>query len=354
MQLRPEDLDAHLTRGLKPCYLAHGDEALLANEALDAVRSRARSLGFGERRVFTVSGQGFDWSAVAAQAASLSLFVERQLIELRIPSGKPGKDGGEALQQLAGALHEDLLLLVSLPRLDKAQLSSAWFQALDGAGVSLRCDPIERRALPLWLGRRAARLGLRLPEGAEGEQWLARLADRVEGNLLAAQQELEKLALIQPDGQALRLQDIDSRVADVARFEANQLGEALWGGHLARCLRLLDALQAEGEAVVRLHWLLSDDVRALRRGVQALSAGQPLPMALRAARVWGAKERVFERVLPVLRPAALDALLVSVQQLEGVCKGLRQPGWPAEPWAAMRHWLLLAAAAVQGKALSLR
>ena len=354
MQLRLEDLDAHLAKGLKPCYVAHGDEALLANEALDAVRARARALGFGERQVFSVSGQGFDWSAVAAQAASLSLFAERQLIELRIPGGKPGKEGGEALQRLAAALHDDLLLLVSLPRLDKAQLSSAWFQALEGVGATLRCDPIERRALPLWLARRAARLGLKLPEGAEGEQWLARLADRVEGNLLAAQQELEKLALVLAPGQALRFEDIDGRVMDVARFEANQLGEALWSGQLQRCLRLLDALQAEGEAVVRLHWLLSDDVRALRRGVQALSAGQPLPMALRAARVWGPKERVFERLLPVLKPAALDTLLVAVQQLEGICKGLRHPGWPAEPWAAMRHWLLLASAALQGKALSLR
>ena len=159
---------------------------------------------------------------------------------------------------------------------------------------------------------------------------------------------------MQPPGQALRFEDIDGRVMDVARFEANQLGEALWSGQLQRCLRLLDALQAEGEAVVRLHWLLSDDVRALRRGVQALSAGQPLPMALRAARVWGPKERVFERLLPVLKPAALDTLLVAVQQLEGICKGLRHPGWPAEPWAAMRHWLLLASAALQGKALSLR
>ncbi len=352
MQIRLDDLPAQLGKGLKPCYLVHGDEALLANDALDAIRTKARAEGFSERRVFSVVGNGFDWSEVLAQAGSLSLFADRQILELRIPNGKPGKDGSEALQQLAASLGPELLLLVSLPRLDKTQLSSAWFQALDGAGHSLRADPIERRALPLWLARRAQQLGLKLAEGSEGEQVLARLADRVEGNLLAAQQELEKLALL-ADGAPLSLERVEALVTDVARFEAAQLGEALWAGQLGRCLRLLDALQAEGEAVVRLHWLLADDVRALRRGVLALAAGKPLPMALREARVWGAKERLFERLLPSLRPAQLESLLQAVQLLEGICKGLREPGWPGEPWAAMRHWLLLAAGTLQGRALAL-
>lgn len=352
MQVRIDDLAGQLAKGLKPCYLVFGDEALVANEALDAIRAKARAEGFTERRVFTVSGQGFDWSAVAAQAASLSLFADRQIVEIRIPGGKPGKEGSEALQQLVASLGPELLLLVSLPRLDKTQLSSAWFTALDGAGASLRADPIERRALPLWLSRRAHALGLKFADGAEGEQLLARLADRVEGNLLAAQQELEKLALLAGDT-PLTAAQIDELVTDVARFEANQLGEALWGGQLGRCLRLLDALQAEGEAVVRLHWLIADDVRALRRAAQALAAGKPLPMALREARVWGPKERLFERVLPSLKPVQLDRLLLDVQQLEGICKGLREPGWPTEPWAAMRHFLLQAAGALQGRTLAL-
>lgn len=353
MQIRLDDLAAQLGRGLKPCYLVHGDEALLANEALDAIRAKARADGFSERHVFTVQGAGFDWSAVHAQASALSLFAERQIVELRIPGGKPGKDGSEALQQLASQLGPELLLLVSLPRLDKTQLSSAWFLALDGAGHSLRADPIERGALPRWLAQRAARLGIQLAPGSEGEKVLQALADRVEGNLLAAQQELDKLALLLGNA-PLTLSQVDLLVTDVARFEANQLGEALWSGQLGRCLRLLDALEAEGEAVVRLHWLLADDVRALRRAALALAAGKPLPMALREARVWGPKERLFERALPALRPAALDALLLAVQQLEGICKGLREPGWPADPWAAMRQFILHAAAALQGRALSLQ
>ena len=352
MQIRLDDLAAQLGKGPKPCYVVHGDEALLAGEALDAIRAKARAEGFSERHVFTVPGAVFDWSGVQAQASALSLFAEKQIIEVRIPGGKPGKEGSEALQQLAAQLGPDLLLLVSLPRLDKTQLSSAWFLALDGAGHSLRADPIERAALPRWLAARAARLGLRLAEGKEGEHLLQRLAERVEGNLLAAQQELDKLALLQGDA-PLTLEAVESLVTDVARFEANQLGEALWSGQLGRALRLLDALEAEGEAVVRLHWLLADDVRALRRAATALAAGKPLPMALREARIWGPKERLFERALPQLKPAALDALLQSVQQLEAVCKGLREPGWPVEPWAAMRQFLLHAAGALQGRPLSL-
>ena len=352
MNLRLDDLPAHLAKGLRSCYLVHGDETLLANEALDAIRARARTEGFTERQVFTVAGSHFDWSAVAAQSASLSLFADKQIVELRIPSGKPGKDGSEALQALARQLSPELLLLVSLPKLDKTQLSSAWFLALDGAGVSLAAPLIERRTLPLWLSKRAHQLGLKLAAGAAGEQALAHLAERVEGNLLAAQQELEKLALLQGD-KPLDVDAIEAAVTDVSRFEAAQLGEALWGGQLGRCLRLLDALEAEGEAVVRLHWLLADDVRALRRAVQGVAAGKPIPLALREARVWGPKERWFERLLPNLRPAQLDALLISVQQLEGICKGLREPGWPTEPWAAMRHWILLAAGTLQGRSLSL-
>lgn len=352
MQIRLDDLPVQLGKGLKPCYVVHGDEALLAGEALDAIRAKARAEGFSERHVFTVPGAVFDWSAVQAQAGAMSLFAEKQIVEIRLPGGKPGKEGSEALQKLVAQLGPELLLLVSLPRLDKTQLGSAWFLALDGAGHSLRADPIERGQLPRWLAARAGRLGLKLAPGAEGELLLQRLADRVEGNLLAAQQELEKLALLQGDT-PLTAESVDSLVTDVARFEAAQLGEALWSGQLGRCLRLLDALEAEGEAVVRLHWLLADDVRALRRAAQALAAGKPLPMALREARIWGPKERLFERVLPNLRPAQLDALLQAVQQLEGICKGLREPGWPSEPWAAMRHFLLQAGGALQGRSLAL-
>lgn len=347
MQLRLDDLDAHLAKGLRAVYVVHGDETLLANEALDAIRRCARAQGFDERQVFTVQGNAFDWSGVLGESAALSLFASKRIVELRIPSGKPGKEGSEALQQLVGQAGPDLLLLVSLPRLDRTQLSSAWFTALEAAGVSLRADPVERRALPAWLAARARRLGLSLAEGPEGQQALSLLTERVEGNLLAAQQELEKLALLNPDT-PLTPAAIEAAVTDVARFEAAQLGEALWAGDVGRCLHLLDALEAEGEAVVRLHWLLAEDVRALRRAKQALGAGQPMPMALREARVWGPKEKLFERALPRISLPQLQQLLIGAHQVEGICKGLKEPAWPVEPWAALRQWVLMVSEALSG------
>ncbi|RVT88855.1 DNA polymerase III subunit delta [Inhella crocodyli] len=344
MQIKLDGLAAHLAQGLRSAYTVWGDEALLAQEATDAIRAAARGRGFTERQVFTVAGSHFDWSAVQAQASSLSLFAEAQIVELRIPGGKPGKEGGEAIQRLCESLGPELLLLVTLPRLDKTQLESAWFRALDGAGITLRADPIERRALPTWLARRAHQLGLQLADGEEGQQALLLLVERVEGNLLAAQQELEKLALLRPDG-ILDVATIDEAVSDVARFEAGQLSEALWAGDLARTLRLLDALQAEGEAAVRLHWLLADDVRALRRAAHAKAGGQPLPMAWREARVWGQRVQVLERALPKMSPRALDGLVQAASVVDGLCKGLRAPGWPEEPWAALRQWVLMILAA---------
>ncbi len=347
MQLRLEALNEHLAQGLRGAYTVYGDETLLAQEALDAVRAAARARGFSERHVFTVAGNHFDWSAVQAQAGAQSLFAEQQILELRIPSGKPGKEGGEAIQRLCQSLGPDLLLLVSLPKLDKTQLSTAWFTALDGAGASLRADPIERRALPQWLARRAAQLGLRMADGEDGQLALTLLAERVEGNLLAASQELHKLALLHPD-QALGVAQIEAAVTDVARFEAAQLSEALWKGDLARALRLLDALEAEGEAAVRLHWLLADDVRALRRAAVIVAAGRPVQLALREARVWGARERWFERLLPRLSLRDINPMLIDAHTVDGLCKGLRAPDWPAEPWPALRHWVLRLAQGVRG------
>lgn len=340
MQLRADQLAAHLQRGLKPLYLVHGDEPLLVQEACDAIRAAARAAGHAERQVFTVSGAHFDWSAVLGAAQSLSLFAERRLIDLRIPSGKPGKEGSEALQRHVEHLSADLLTLVSCPRLDFQQVKSAWFTALDAAGVVLRVDAVERHALPAWIAQRLARQGQHVADGEAGQRTLAFFADRVEGHLLAAHQEIEKLALLYPPGE-LSFEAVEAAVLDVARYELHQLGEAVLAGQVARSLRLLDALRAEGEPVVRAHWLLAEDLRALKRARDALDAGRPLPMALREARVWGVREKLFERALPRIDGTALDPLLRAAADVDGIAKGLRVPGWPDEPWDALRRLVLL-------------
>jgi DNA polymerase-3 subunit delta len=343
MQIKLEQLEAHLAnagKGLKPLYTLHGDEPLLAQEAADAIRAAARAAGYGERKVFTVSGAHFDWSAVQGAAQSMSLFAERQLIEIRIPTGKPGKDGSEALQQYCEQLSDDVLTLVQLPRLDFQQAKSAWFTALDAAGVSVRLEPVERRALPVWLAQRLARQGQRVAEGEEGQRALAFFADRVEGNLLAAHQELQKLALLHGEG-VLGFGQIEAAVLDVARYDIAKLVEAVWAGHTARALRMLGALEAEGESAVHLHWTLAEDIRALARTRAAMDAGQPLPMALREARVWGAKEKLFERVLPALTAARAAHWLRAAQVCDGICKGLAHPQWPQGAWPALQHLVLM-------------
>jgi DNA polymerase III subunit delta len=348
MQLRAEGLAGHLTKGLARIYTVHGDEPLLAQEAADQIRAAARLQGFGERQIFTVAGAYFDWAPVLAAAQAMSLFAERQFIEIRIPGGKPGKDGSEALQRYAEQAPDDVLTLVTLPRLDKTQLSSAWFTALDGHGVSIRVEPVERRALPAWLAQRLKAQGQSVPEGEDGQKALAFFADRVEGNLLAAHQELQKLALLHPPGE-LTLADIEAAVLDVARFDVFKLSEAVLSGNVPRLLRMLDGLEAEGEAAVLVHWNLAEDARALARVRAALDAGRPLPMAMREARVWGAKERLIERIAPRLDSAQAGALVQAAQVCDGLVKGLRNPDWPSDPWAALRRFGLMLAEAASGQ-----
>jgi DNA polymerase-3 subunit delta len=340
MQLRADQLPAALQRGLRALYVVHGDEPLLAQEAVDAIRAAARRAGHAERSVHTVAGQHFDWSGLLGETQALSLFADRRLIEVRIPSGKPGKDGSEALQRLAAQLPDDTVIVVQLPRLDRTQQASAWFTALDGAGISVRVDPLERRALPQWIAQRLAAQGQQVEDGEAGQRTLAFFADRVEGNLLAAHQEISKLGLLHPPG-VLTFEQVEAAVLNVARFDVFKLGEAVLAGQVARALRMLEGLQAEGEAAVLVHWTLAEDLRALARVRAALDGGRPLPMALREARVWGVKEKLFERLVPALDAERLAELVAAAHTCDGIVKGLRAPGWPPEPWAALQRLALL-------------
>ena len=346
MMLNPAQLSAHLQRGLKSLYTLYGDEPLLIQEAADAIRASARAQGFTERSAYTVMGAHFDWGEVLAASSSLSLFADRQMVEVRIPSGKPGKEGGPAIQQLAERCigNDATLLLFLLPRLDKAAKSSAWFAALESQGVSLQVEPVGRPALPQWLAQRLARQNQRVAAGEEGQRTLQFFADRVEGNLLAAAQEIEKLALLYPPPEdraeaplILSLDQVQSAVLNVARYDVFKLSEALLAGQLQRVERMLDGLQAEGEAPVLVHYAISEEIRALKRVKDAMEQGRPLPLALREQRVWGVREQLFERVLPRLGSATLGALLLAAHQVDGIVKGLRQPDWPHDGWPALHR-----------------
>lgn len=338
MQLSLPQLGAHLQKGLRSLYILHGDEPLMQQEAADAIRASARAQGYTERSVHTVSGAHFDWSEVLAAGGSLSLFADKQIVELRIPSGKPGKEGSAAIQQLAASAQDNdsTLTLVMLPKLDAATRKGAWFAALENHGVLIATDPVDRNALPTWIAQRLQMQGQSVAAGEEGQRTLQFFADRVEGNLLAAHQEIQKLGLLYPAGELSQAQ-VESAVVNVARYDVFKLSESVLSGQVARVQRMLDGLQAEGEAAVLVHYTLAEDIRAMKRVKDAMTAGKPLPMALREQRVWGPRERLFERVLPRMSEARLNGLLQAAHQVDGIVKGLKVPDWPTDPWQALHR-----------------
>lgn len=338
MQIGLPALSTHLQKGLKSLYTLHGDEALLQQEAMDAIRQMARSQGFTERSSYAVQGAHFDWAEVMNAGQSMGLFGDKQIIEIRIPTGKPGKEGSSALQRIAELSegNDAVLTLIALPRLDKATQSSAWFASLDSFGVTIKIDPVERGALPQWIAQRLNQQNQRVQAGVEGQHALQFFADRVEGNLLAAFQEVQKLALLYPEGE-LSLEQIESAVMNVARYDVFKLSDAVLAGKAERTQRMLDGLQAEGEAAVLVHWALAEDIRSMKRVGDAMTAGRPLAMALRENRIWGAKEKQFERIMPSVQMSTVNKLLQAAHQVDGVVKGLKHADWPSEPWQALHR-----------------
>lgn len=342
MQIAAQQLAQHLqaqaSKGLRSLYTLYGDEPLLQQEALDAIRAAARAQGYTERTVFTVAGAHFDWGEVLAAGGAMSLFADKQIIEIRIPSGKPGKEGSVALQQIAEVAqgNDSCLTLVVLPRLDKATRSTAWFAALENNGISIQLDPVERHALPTWIAKRLQQQNQRVAEGETGQQTLQFFADRVEGNLLAAHQEIQKLVLLYPEGE-LSFEQVERAVLNVARYDVFKLSEAVLSGQPLRVQRMLDGLKAEGEAEVLVHYALAEDIRALKRVKDAVASGKALPMVLREQRIWGPRERLFERVLPRLSAGLLNKLLESAHQVDGIVKGLKVADWPIDNWQALHR-----------------
>ncbi|HEV3104778.1 MAG TPA: DNA polymerase III subunit delta [Trinickia sp.] len=350
MQLRLDALEAHLSKGLARLYAVYGDEHLLAQEACDRIRAAARAAGFTERSVFTVE-RSFDWSSLIGASQSMSLFGERQLVEVRIPSGKPGKEGAEALKTLASADNPDVLTLVTLPRLDAATQKAGWFTALADAGVALRIDPIERAQLPNWVGQRLAQQGQRVAAGEEGRRALQFIAERVEGNLLAAHQEIQKLGLLYGEG-VLTFEQIHDAVLNVARYDVFKLNEAMLAGDVGRLSRMLDGLKGEGEAAVLVLWALTEELRTLLRIKRGAAAGKPLAMLLRENRVWGPRERLVGPALARVTEAQLEEGLALAAGLDRQVKGLsgNVPGsrgrgvLPPDPWDGLFELAALVAA----------
>ena len=319
MQLKGEQLAAHLERELKPVYVVYGDEPLLVIEAADAIRAAARRRGFDERNVLTAIS-GFNWVELHHAAGNMSLFGGRTLIDLRIPTGKPGREGSAAIQDYCAHPSPDATLLVTLPGLDWTEEKAAWLKALSEAGIAIKLIPPNLAELPTWIAGR-----LRRQQQHAENDGLRFIAERVEGNLLAAHQEILKLGLLYPAGE-ITLVQVQEAVLNVARYDLDGLREALLAGDVARLTRTLDGLQQEGEAPPLVLWAMTEEVRALAQVKAGLKDGQALDALLKDARVWGVRQSLFKRAVQRIDSLAAQAALAHSASIDRIIKGASGTG----------------------------
>lgn len=321
VKINANQLKSQLEKSLLPCYLVTGDEPLLVQEALDSIRAAARERGFGSRELF-VSGAGFDWAEFSASGGNLSLFAEKRIVELRVPTGKPGRDGSAAIAALAEGLDDDLLLLVSAPRLDRSGAAAKWVKSLAAAGGHVQVWPVERRELPAWIQGRMRAAGLRPDRDA-----VRLIAERVEGNLLAAQQEIEKLRLLLGEGE-VGAAHVQRAVADSSRYDVYQLADAAMAGDAARALRILAGVRAEGVNEVVVMWALTREVRTLARLADAVAQGADLGAAMQKWRVWRNRQGLTRSCIGRLRRSDFHRLLKALRLADASAKGQRA----GDPW----------------------
>ena len=323
MELRPEDIGNHLARGFAPLYVIWGDEPLAMLEAEDAIRTAAMRTGF-ERSVFTVQGR-FDWSVIFGSADNLSLFAQQKLVEIRIPSGKPGIEGSNALGRYANSLPAETVTIISLPGLEWKQTQSKWFGALAEAGHVIQCRDVPREQLPNWINKR-----LSANKQQADREALEFLANRLEGNLLAARQEIDKLALLLPPGK-LSLEDIEHAVTDVSRFEVADIQDALLAGDSARCARILESLKQEGEALPKIMWQIAATLRLLAKLKSAMRQGQSMQAAFKANRIWDKRQPLAQAALRRVSDAIMESTLLDAARIDRQAKGLEG----GDPWNDM-------------------
>lgn len=312
MKISPDNLESRLGQGLAPVYFFSGDEPLQLAEAADAVRRAARSQGFTEREVLDVD-KGFDWHSLLAAGNAMSLFAERRIIDLRLPSGKPGKDGGAALVEYAARPPEDTVLLISSGKIDKRSQQAKWYKALDAIGVTLQLWPVEAQQMPQWLARRLQSRGLQPVREA-----VAMISERVEGNLLAAAQEVEKLLLLYGEG-PLSVAQVEAAVSDSARFDVFNLVDVALSGDVARLTRMLEGLRGEGVEPILVLWALNREIRSLAQMAAQIEQGQALDRV--TASVWAKRKAPVQAGLRRHNSRRWQQMLRRAARLDRVIKG---------------------------------
>ncbi|MFA5170892.1 MAG: DNA polymerase III subunit delta [Sulfuriferula sp.] len=332
MRIKPEQLSAHLAKDLRPLYCIYGDEPLLILEAADQIRQAARQQGYNERETHQVEGR-YNWQNLLSSGDNLSLFGDRRFIDIRIPSGKPGVEGSKALINYSATLPGDSISLITLPKLDRQATNAKWFSAIDQAGIIITVYPISLEQLPRWIGERLGR-----QQQQADHDTLQFLAQKVEGNLLAAQQEINKLGLLFPAGR-LDFASVRDAVLDVARYDVFKLADAMLNRDVARIIRMLEGLKQEGEAPTLVLWTLTRELRILARLKQAQDNGiQPARM-MREVGVWENRLGLVERALTHVKTDTLTHALHQAASIDRMIKGWEQ----GEPWAALQQLALTVA-----------
>ncbi len=317
MKLRFEQLADHLQQGLRPVYLLSGDEPLQLGEAADAIRAAARAQGFAEREVMHVEA-GFDWSSLAAASNTLSLFAEQRLIDLRLPSGKPGREGGAALADYAASPPPDTVLLLSCGKLDKNAAKAKWFKALDSAGVALQVWPVEAATLPRWVQQRMRSRGLSVsPEAAQ------LLAERVEGNMLAAAQEVEKLRLLYGETE-IDAEMVEQGVADSARYDIFELVDTALLGNAERVARVMEGLRGEGVEPILILWALVRECRTMEEMAWEIEHGASVDAVMKSRWVWQKRQPAVRAGLKRHNQRRWSQLLRRAVRIDRMVKGAEQ------------------------------
>ncbi len=315
MRFDSDQLPQRLNRELAPLYVVFGEELLLALEAADRIRAAAVAAGFEEREIF-ISEANFDWSALREAGQSLSLFASKRMIDLRIPNGKPGRNGAEALVEYCDSLPPDTLTVVSLPALDRQALGSRWFGALEKAGETVHAKAVTRDQLPAWILKRLAQ-----QEQSASRETVAFIAERVEGNLMAAHQEVQKLALLFAPGE-LPFEDVRNAVLDVARFNVFELGATILRGDRAHFVRMIDGLRGEGAAVPLVLWAVAEEARTMGRVRILLDRGVSMRQAMQELRIWGDRQKLLPQALRKLDQRQLLLALGKAARVDRMAKGL--------------------------------
>lgn len=314
MRLRPDQLQAHLNKNLGPIYIVSGDESLLVQECCDALRLQCRKQGFS-REVLHVE-TGFDWNELLASANALSLFSERKLIELRMPTGKPGDAGGKALTEYAANASPDNVLLIICNKLESASTRTKWYKNIENAGASIQCWPIDAKQLPRWIGQRLNQAGLQANSDA-----IQMLAERVEGNLLAAVQEIEKLRLY-TNNTIIDIDTITAAVTDNARYDVFGLVDRALEGDAKASLRMLQGLKAEGTEPPVLLWALSRELRTLCHCAEQIEQGNGIDRVLQNQRVWDKRKAITQKALSRLKAKQLRQLIHNAYHIDRTIKGM--------------------------------